>query len=56
MYKVVCLDERAAKKEYDVVRESDEFHSPVATFFRKADAEDYVAWRITREHAKQHRE
>jgi hypothetical protein len=38
MYKVVCLDERAAVKEYDVVKDGAEFHRPVATFYKKHHA------------------
>jgi hypothetical protein len=38
MYKVVCVDERAAQPEYDVVKDGDIPHRPVATFYKKYEA------------------
>lgn len=43
MYKVVCVDERAAQPEYDVVDAAEEFHRPIATFYKKKHAEIYCS-------------
>lgn len=44
MYKVVCVDERAAQPEYDIVAQGDEHHRPVATFYHRTAADEYVEW------------
>jgi hypothetical protein len=43
-WEVVCVDERAAQPEYDVVAKGAEIHRPIATFYDKWRAERYVSY------------